>query len=82
MGDWKVKIKLFIPIVLVTIIFASTLAIAAKPSDLPDQAYNNGPSLDKQMARYFRLDEIAYRLWLEKGWVPEGLLMAMGSSGR
>lgn len=76
------KIKLFIPIVLVTIIFASTLAIAAKPSDLPDQAYNTGPSLDKQMDRYFRLDEIAYRLWLEHDWVPEGLLKAMGSSGR
>ena len=75
------KIKLLIPIVLV-IIFASTIAIAAKPSDLPDQAYSNGPSLDKQMARYFHLEEIAYRLWLENGWVPQGLLNAMGSSGR
>ena len=82
MGDWKVKIKLFILVVLVTIIFASTIAIAAKPSDLPEQAYNKGPSWEKQMERYFRLDEIAYRLWLENGWVPEGLLRAMGNSGR
>jgi hypothetical protein len=77
-----VKIKLFIPIVLVMIISASTIAIAAKPSDLPDQAYSNGPSLEKQMARYFHLEELAYRFWLENGWVPEGILRAMGSSGR
>jgi hypothetical protein len=77
-----VKIKLLILLVLVTIIFASTIAIAAKPSDLPEQAYNKGPSLEKQMDRYFRLEEIAYRFWLETGEVPEGLLRAMGSSGR
>ena len=76
------KIKLFIPIVIVMILFASTIAIAAKPSDLPDQAYSKGPSLDKQMSRYFHLEEIAFRLWLEKGWVPQGLMNAMGSTGR
>ena len=76
------KIKLLILVVLVTIIFASTVAIAAKPSDLPDQAYNKGPSLEIQMARYFRLNDLAYRFWLETGSVPQGLLRAMGSSGR
>jgi len=77
-----VKIKLLIIVVLVTIIFASTIAIAAKPSDLPDQANSNGPSLEKQMARYFRLSELAYQFWLETGEVPEGLLRAMGNFGR
>lgn len=82
MGDWKVRIKLLLPIVIIIILFASTIAIAAKPSDLPDQAYNKGQSEEKRMARYFHLDELANRLYEKNGRVPQGLINILSSFGR
>lgn len=76
------KIKLFVIVVLVTIIFASTIAIAAKPSDLPEQANNKGQSFEKQMARYIHLDQLAYQFWIETGSVPEGINNALERIGR
>ena len=82
MGDWKVKIKLTIIMVLIMILFASTIAIAAKPSDLPEQAYSKGQSEEKRMERYFHFEELANRLFEKNGEVPQGLINILSSFGR
>jgi hypothetical protein len=82
MGDWKVKIKISIIVVLIMILFASTIAIAAKPSDLPEQAYNKGQSEEKIMERYFHFNEIASMLYEKTGKVPPGLMNILSSFGR
>ncbi len=64
------------------ILFASTIAIAAKPSELPDKAYRKGQSEDKRIARYSHLEEIVYRLFEKNGRVPQGLINILISFGR
>lgn len=76
------NIKLLAPIVFIILLSASTIAMAAKPSDLPEQAYSKGQSEANSMDKYFRLDEIAFRLWQKNGIQPQGLLNAMGIYGR
>ena len=56
--------------------------MAAKPSDLPEQAYSKGKSEANRMDKYFHLEEIAFRLWQKNDIQPRGLLNAMGIYGR
>ena len=76
------KIKLLVPIVLIILLSSSTIVMAAKPSDLPEQAYSKGKSEANGMDKYFHLEEIAFRLWQKNGIQPRGLLNAMGIYGR
>lgn len=73
------KKKLFILIVLVMLLFASTMIVAGKPSDLPDQAYRNGKKDDIKEFLYILFDEIASRIYQKKGWVPQGILEILNS---
>ena len=82
MGDWKMKIKLFTPIVLVMILFASTLTVAAKPSDLPAQAYRKGLRDNIRAFLYDIFLEIANRFYEKRGSVPQWLINTLNSLGR
>ena len=75
------KKKLLISVVLVMLILASTMIVAGKPSDLPDQAYRNEKKDDIQRFLYILFDEIAYRIYQKKGWVPQGILDVLYSLG-
>lgn len=65
--------KIYISIVLVMLLFASTMIVAAKPSDLPEQAYSNKGKDDFKESQYMRFDKIACRTYEKIGWVPQGI---------
>ncbi len=64
------------------ILFASTIAIAAKPSDLPAQAYNKGQSEEFKWLLYEHFVEIYIKLYDKNGKEPQGILHILGSIGR
>jgi hypothetical protein len=68
-----VKIKLLIPIVLVMLLSSSTIAIAAKPSDLPEQANLKGQKEDIEEFLIYNFIEILTRIYDKKNWVPLAL---------
>lgn len=76
------KKKLLISIVLVILLLPSTMTIAGKPSDLPDQAFRNGPKENIQEFLYNLFQEIAFRIYQKKGWVPQGILEVLDGLGR
>jgi len=82
MGDWKVKIKLLVPVVLIIILFASTLTVAARPSYRPDRTYRKGMSDAIREFLYNLFVEIADRLYEKNGKVPQGILNALSMLGR
>ena len=76
------KIKLFIPIVFVILLSASTLVLAAKPSDLPDQAYGKGHSEDSKWLRYEHFVELYTRLYDKFGEEPQAIARILSNLGR
>jgi len=84
MGDWKVKKKLFISIVLILVILlsASTMVVAKKPSNLPVQAYSQGQSEEFKMLLYEHFVEIYDQLYEKNGKEPRGILQILESIGR
>lgn len=82
MGDWKVKIKLFISIVLVILLSVSTLVVAKKPSDLPAQAYSKGQSEEFKMLQYEHFVEIYVQIYEKNDKEPRGILQILESIGR
>ena len=72
---------IFISIVLVMLLFASTIVVAKKPADLPDQAYRNERKDDIKEFLFMLFDEIAFRLYEKMGWVPQGIMERLSSLG-
>ena len=64
------------------IISASTIAIAAKPSNLLDQAYIKGNSEEFKWLLYEHFVELYDRLYEKTGKEPQGILRILGSIGR
>ena len=76
------KKKLLISIVLVILLLPSTMTIVGKPYDLPDQTFRNGPKDNNQLLLFIHLQEIAEKIYLKKGWVPNGIMEILTSIGR
>jgi len=72
---------IFIAIVLVMLLFASTIVVAKKPADLPDQAYQNERKEDINEFLFMLFDEIAFRLYEKLDRVPQGILERLSSLG-
>lgn len=82
MGDWKVKIKLLIPIVIVMLLFASTIAIAAKPDDLTDKAYIKGYSDEFKELLFDHFIELYNKIYEINEKEPNGIILMLESIGR
>ena len=76
------KKKLLISIVLVILLLPSTMTIVGKPYDLPDQTFRNGPKDNNQLFLCNHFQELAERIYLKKGWVPNGIMEILFSFGR
>jgi hypothetical protein len=82
MGDWKVKIKLFIPIVFIIILLTSTLTAAARPWFIPSQSRREEIRENVRAILFNVLSEMADRLYERTGHVPQWLDNALGALGR
>ncbi len=76
------KKKLIISIVLVMLIIPSTIAIAGKSFDLPDQASTKKSGENKEELHYIHFQELASKMYEKKGWVPQGILEILMDLGR
>ena len=76
------KKKLIISILVIIMLFPSTLIATAKPSEIPGQIKRNGPKEDIQQFLFLLYQEIAERHYLKKGWVPQGILNQLDDLGR
>lgn len=76
------KKKLLIFIVVVMLLIPSTIAIAGKSFDVPDQASIKKSGENKEENHYIHFQELAEKLYEKKGWVPQGILDILSSLGR
>ena len=76
------KSKFYIIILLLLILYITSVTVVAFPLDMPDKASLKGIGNKDPDFLYNHFQEIANKMYLKKGWVPSGILEILESLGR